>query len=147
MKLSLRVVSCMLAIVGVVMCWPAPRSESSQGVNFDKLSAQDRKVLQERFGKEIWPLMQRGGKDGCVGCHSTSKGGQALRLSGDLGKDFPRLVKDGFFIPDDLGSLLGRMLEKDPKRRMPPDKRPGWSDKELDLLRVFVADLDKKQKK
>jgi hypothetical protein len=137
----------LLVVAGVISCWPSSRLESSQGVNFDKLSADDRKVMQERFAKDIWPLMQRNGKDGCVGCHSTGKGGQALRLSGDVTKDFPRLVKDGFFIPDDLGSLLGRMQEKDAKRRMPPGKLPGWSDKELDLLRVFVADLDKKQKK
>ena len=103
--------------------------------------------MQERFGKEIWPLMQRGGKDGCIGCHATPKGGQALRLSGDLNRDFPKLVKDGFFLPDDLGSLYGRMIEKDAKRRMPPAKRPGWSEKELELLKAFIDDLDKKQKK
>ena len=136
MRILVRTLLLMAA--GVVCLWTVPRSESGQGNNFDKLSDDDRKAMQERFGKEIWPIMQRGGKDGCVGCHSTAKGGQALRLSGNLNKDFPKLVKDGFFIPDDLGSLYGRMIEKDAKRRMPPDKRPGWSDKELDLLKAFV---------
>ena len=36
---------------------------------------------------------------------------------------------------------------KDAKRRMPPNGREGWSSKEIELLRTFVADLDKKQKK
>src|SRR5262249_19613403 len=34
------------------------------GANFDFLTDSDRKVLQERFVKEIWPLMQRGEKNG-----------------------------------------------------------------------------------
>src|SRR5690242_18507518 len=95
MKLSVRVVLGLVIVSGAALCWPAGRAQSDQGVNFDKLSAEDRKVLQERFAQDIWPLMQRGGKDGCVGCHATPKGGQALRLSGKVEKDFPRLLKDG----------------------------------------------------
>ena len=146
-----RLLLCLLAVGAVIAnsaSWATPRLESNEGgVNFDKLSAEDRKVMQERFAKEIFPLMQRGGKDGCLGCHGGGKGGQALRLTGQVDKDFPKLVKDGFFVPDDPGSLLGRMMEKDPKRRMPPDKKQAWSDKELELMKTFVTDLEKKQKK
>ena len=117
------------------------------GPNFDYLKDGDRKAMQERFAKELWPLLERNGKEGCVGCHALAKTGGHMKMTGNIDKDFRMLVKDGFFIPDDLGSLLGRMQEKDLKRRMPPDKRPGWSDKELELLKAFVADLDKKQKK
>jgi hypothetical protein len=148
MKL-LRLLACVFVVGAAAWNCLTARLESSQGggMNFDKLSDEDRKAMQERFGKEIWPLMQRAGKDGCIGCHSAGKGGQALRLTGDVAKDFPRMVKDGFFIPDDSGSLLGRIMDKDAKRRMPPDKRQAWDEKEIQLLRAFVADLEKKQRK
>jgi hypothetical protein len=114
------------------------------GQNFDRLSDSDRQLMQQRFEKEIWPLMTRGGKDGCVGCHS-GKAVTALRLSGDVSKDFGRLVREGFFIPGDAGSLLERVTDPDKKRRMPLD-RSAWSEAEVKVLRAFVADLDRKQK-
>jgi hypothetical protein len=128
-------------VLGLVLTMRA-----AQGANFDKLSAEDRQALSQRFEKEIWPLMERGGKDGCVGCHS-GKIVSDLRLTGKADKDFAMLVKAGFFLPDDAGSLLGRVTDPDPKRRMPPGKRPHWSDKEIAVLRDFTADLNKKQKK
>src|SRR6185312_16302785 len=72
---------------------------------FDRLAPADREEFAKRFEKEIRPLMQRGGKDGCVGCHN-GKGGGALRLRGNADKDFGMLLKEGFFLPDDAGSLL-----------------------------------------
>ena len=117
------------------------------GGNFDKLSDADRKVFQERFTKEIWPLMQRNGKDGCAGCHGAgSKTVSSLKLKGDPAKDFPMLLKEGFFIPDDSGSVLTRISSKDKERRM-PHKREPWVKAEIDVLQKFVADLDKKQQK
>ena len=113
---------------------------------FDRLSAEDRKVLAERFAKEIYPLMQRNGKDGCVGCHS-GKLVSALTLTGDAGKDFAFLVKEGFFLPGDRGSLLGRITDKDPKRHMPLGNRPRWSAEEVAKLRAFEAEVEKKQRK
>ena len=118
----------------------------AQQNSFDKLSTADRQAFQKRFTKEIWPLMQRNGKDGCVGCHS-GKIVTALRLTGDVNKDFPMLLREGFFIPDDAGSLHGRITDKDPGRRMPRSKVQFWNDPEVKLLRQFVMDLDKKQKK
>jgi hypothetical protein len=111
---------------------------------FDKLSEADRKAFGERFQKEIWPLLERGGKDGCAGCHSTKKG--SLRLSGDPSKDFVMLVGDGYLLPKDPGSVLERIVDKDKKRRMPPDGKQGWSESEVKILRQFVDDLDKKNK-
>jgi hypothetical protein len=128
--------------LGILMfAWQVSRA---QPPSFDKLTDQDRQALQKRFEKEIWPLMQREGKKGCMGCHA---GGQvtALRLTGELSKDFPMLVRDGFFIPDDAGSLLGRVTDPDPERRMPRKGKP-WTDTEVQTLRTFVADLNKKQK-
>src|SRR4051794_39027265 len=80
----------------------------AQGRNFDKLADADRKVLGERFKADVWPLLVRGGKDGCVGCHSGGKLVSALRFSGDPDKDFRMLLREGFFLKDDGGSLLGR---------------------------------------
>jgi hypothetical protein len=119
-------------------------SAMAQPPSFDRLSDTDRQTFQERFAKEVWPLMERGGKDGCVGCHN-GKGGGALRLRGDAGKDFALMLREGFFLPDDAGSLLARITDKSPKRRMPP-KGPAWSEADVQVLRAFVRDLDKKQK-
>lgn len=116
------------------------------GGSFDRLDEADRQVFQKRFDKDIWPLLLRGGKDGCVGCH---RGGQvtALKFSGDSPKDFRMLLKDGFFIPNDSGSLHGRITDKNQKRRMPPGQRSGLTEPEAALLQTFILDLDKKQQK
>jgi len=115
------------------------------GQNFDRLDESDRQAFQRRFEKEIWPLLTRGGKDSCMSCHQ--KGAGSLRLRGDAGKDFVYLLKEGFFLRDDAGSLLARVSDKDKKRRMPPGLRAAWTDAEVSVLRAFVIDVDKKQKK
>ena len=139
MKRGIVVAAVVVAIGAGVALW-------AQQNSFDKLSAPDRQAFQERFTKEIWPLMQRNGKQGCVGCHS-GKIVTALRLTGDVNKDFPMLLREGFFIPDDAGSLHGRITDKDPQRRMPRSKVQFWTDAEAKLLQTFVMDLDEKQKK
>lgn len=117
------------------------------GGGFDKLSDADRKVFQERFTKDVWPLLQRNGKDGCVGCHSPgTKTVSSLKFKGDPSKDFAMLLKEGFFLPNDSGSLLTRITSTSKKERMPLNPRDPWSAAEIDVLRKFVADLDKKQK-
>jgi hypothetical protein len=118
--------------------------QAPQAGKFDRLSDEDRKTLGERFQKEVWPLLVRNGEDGCIGCHRSKQGGAALRLSGDPAKDFRTLVGQGFLLKDDAGSLLERIVDKDKKRRMPPGARPGWSEPEIKILRIFIEDLDKK---
>lgn len=123
------------------------RSHSAaQAPNFDRLKDGDRKQLQQRFEKEVWPLMNRGGKQGCVGCHS---GGivSALKLTGQPGDDFAMLVRDGFFLPDDAGSILSRLTDPDPERRMPRGKAKAWTPAEVKVLETFVTDLNAKQQK
>jgi hypothetical protein len=117
---------------------------AGQPGKFDKLSDADRQAFGERFKKEIWPLLERGKKDGCVGCHSTKKG--SLRFSADPAKDWVMLIGEGYLLPKDPGSLLERLIDKDPKRRMPEPPRPGWTAEEIQILRQFVDDLDKKNK-
>ena len=98
------------------------------GPNFDRLTDADRKDMQERFTKEVWPLLIRGEKNGCVGCHN--------------GKI------NGFMLRDDSGSLLAHIKSKDRKKRMPPPgKADPWTEAEMDVLQKFVVDLDKKQQK
>ena len=119
------------------------------GPNFDFLKDEDRKVLQDRFTKEIYPLMQRHEKNGCVGCHHQSgKINSSLKMTGNADKDFRMLVKDGFFIPNDTGSMLTRVTSKDRKKKMPPPgKADPWTKEEVELLTKFVSDLDSKQQK
>ena len=112
--------------------------------NFDKLSDEDRKIFAERFEKEIWPMLVRGGKDGCVGCHN-AKIVSALKFIGDPKKDFPKLLREGFFLYQDSGSFLDRVVTKDPKRRMPRKEKDRWPDKEIEVLREFTIAIDKKQ--
>ncbi len=114
------------------------------GTNFDSLKDTDRQAMQERFAKEVWPLLQRNGKEGCVGCHQLPKGGGNLKLTGDSAKDFRMLVKEGFFIPGDSGSVLTQIG----KKRMPPaGKGKAWTKEEIEVLSKFVADLEDKQQK
>jgi hypothetical protein len=117
-----------------------------QPPNFDKLSESDRKAFGERFKKEIWPLLVGGGKDGCVGCHDGKKV-TTLRFRGDPELDFRMLVKDGYLLKDDAGSLLDRIIDRDRKRRMPPDNLPPWAESQVRVLRAFVNDLDRKNSK
>lgn len=116
------------------------------GRSFDKLTDADRKVFAERFERDVWPLLVRGGKDGCVGCHRGGKIVSSLRLSGNVDKDFVTLLKEGFFLHPDDGSLVGRLTDKDPKRRM-PEKKEAWAEKDIKVVRDFVIDLQKKEKK
>ena len=137
------ILPAMLAFVGSSLA----ATLAGGGANFDFLTDSDRKVLQERFVKEIWPLMQRGEKNGCVGCHN-GKIVSSLKMSGNAEKDFRMLVKDGFFIPDDSGSVLTRIKSKDRKQRMPPPgKGDPWTQEETEVLHKFVMDLDRKQQK
>jgi len=116
--------------------------------NFDSLKDEDRKAMQERFAKELWPLMTRNDKEGCVGCHAQAKTRGQMRMTGDLEKDFRKLVKEGFFIPNDSGSILAHVASKDGKQRMPPPgKGKAWTKEEIEVLQKFVVDLDKKQQK
>ncbi|HTD78006.1 MAG TPA: hypothetical protein VK898_10250 [Chloroflexota bacterium] len=136
-----------VAIASLVLLPLGLRSSApAQERNFDKLPDADRRVLGERFKQQVWPLLARGGKDGCVGCHSTPKGGPALRFSGDPDKDFRMLLRDGFFLKDDGGSLLGRIEESNKKRRMPPGPLPRWTDAEKKPLSDLVDAIDRKQK-
>jgi len=146
MKLTSRLLLGMIVAGGVTGLWLGTRTALAQQ-SFDKLSAEDRKIFQERFEKELWPLMMRNEKDGCIGCHTGKKTVTDLRLTGAIEKDFPKMLKMGFFIPDDAGSLLGRVTDKDKKRHMPPPPRKSWTPEEIQLLRTFVMDMDKKQKK
>jgi hypothetical protein len=120
-------------------------SATAGGQNFDKLNDADRKVFAERFEREVWPLLVRGGKDGCVGCHRGGKIVSALRFSGNVDKDFLMLLKDGFFLHPDDGSLLARLTDKDAERRMPHKLKP-WEEKDIAVLRSFVLDLKKKER-
>ena len=117
---------------------------AAQPANFDRLAEPDRKVFGERFKKEVWPLLARGGKDGCVGCHN-GKVVSALKFAGDPDKDFRMLLRDGFFLKDDPGSLLSRIEDTNLKRRMPPKDLPTWTETERKMLEALVNAIDAKQ--
>ena len=133
----------LLGGTAVVLLLGLRRPSAAQPPSFDKLVEADRKVLGERFQREIWPLLVRGGKDGCVGCHT---GKTALRFAGDADKNFRMLLREGFFLKDDDGSLLSRINDTNKKRVMPPGNRPHWTAAEKRLLSDFVEAVHQKQK-
>ena len=136
----MRIGTCLV----VTLLCGVPWLDAGQSSSFDKLSAADRVVFAERFQRELWPLLTRGGKDSCLGCHH-GKHSSGLRLSGQADADFRTLLREGFLLKDDPGSVLASVTRTDGKRRMPPGKRPAWSAAEVRLLRDFVEDLHKRQ--
>jgi hypothetical protein len=115
------------------------------GLAGGKLSAADQKKFAERFSKEVWPLLTRRGKDGCVGCHHP-KHRTELRFSGKPDSDLAMLLKEGFLIPDDPGSLLAVVTTRK-RGRMPPGNRTAWTAAEVKVLRAFETDLNKSLKR
>ncbi len=115
-------------------------------MNFDRLKDLDRERFSDRFQKQVWPLLVRNGKDGCVGCHH-SQHRSTLRFTGKPDPDFRKLLRDGFFLVDDPGSMLHVVSTTNKRTQMPPGNRPRWSKKDIQVLKQFVQDLDKFQQK
>ena len=108
---------------------------AAEGLAADQMAAWSR-----RFESEIWPLMTRHERDGCVGCH-TPRHRSMLKFSGRADADFRMLLEGGFLLPQDPGALLHVVTTPNPKTRMPPDDRPSWSGDEVALLKRFVTEL------
>jgi hypothetical protein len=117
---------------------------ADQPVPAGQLSAADHKAFELRFQRDLWPLLSRNGKDGCVGCHHREhKSG--LQFFPDADTSFQVLLTEGFFEPANPSSLLARASAPKGDGRMPPGSRPGWTDAELQTLRRFVNDLYQRQ--
>lgn len=142
-RLLLSVV-CVVSLGATVWAWQEPAAPRSR---FDRLSDEDRAAFSKRFEKEVWPLLSRNDNDGCVGCHNSRQNRGGLKFTGKPDADFQTLLKKGFLLPKDPGSVLYTVSSKDSRRRMPPGEREAWTAKEVEVLRGFVTDLDQKQKK
>jgi hypothetical protein len=114
------------------------------GGSFDKLGDADRQAFQARFEREVWPLLLRDGKDGCVGCHVANHR-STLKFVGKAGDDYRKLLADGFFLHNDSANLVAVIETKDRKKKMPPGQRPAWAADDIKVLKQFIADVDKKQ--
>jgi hypothetical protein len=137
----------LLTASAVVLLLGRQGLDARQAQGFDRLTEADRKELAERFRRDIWPLLEKGGKNGCVGCHMDRKIVSALRMTGDADKDFRIMLRDGFFLPDDPGGVAGRLIDKDRKRVMPPpSKGPRWPEADVKKVRDFVLEIEKRQK-
>jgi hypothetical protein len=138
-----------LLLVGLAGFLALPRAErawsAETGLAGGKLTEADQKKFAQRFRREVWPLLTRRGKDGCVGCHH-SRHRTELRFSGKPNPDFAMLLKDGFLLPEDAGSLLTVVTAPKRKGRMPPGNRPAWTPAEVKVLRAFEKDLNKSLK-
>lgn len=118
------------------------------GENFDRLSDADRAAFAERFEKEVWPMLSKGGKESCIGCHAVGKNNvTTLRFSGDARKDYAKILKEGYLIKGDAGSVLERIKTTRADRKMPPGKRDRVPAEEIQILERFINDMDAKQAK
>ena len=70
-----------------------------------------------------------------------------LRVKGEPDKDFRYMLRAGFFLKGDAGSLLSRINETQKNRTMPPPELPRWTDAEKKILSDFVNDVHAKQKR
>ena len=50
-------------------------------------------------------------------------------------------------VEEHIGFCDWCLTYRDPMRRMPPGKRPAWTEAEVKVLRDFVTELDRRQKK
>jgi len=141
LRMKLLLMLALFALCGTVVAW-----EDTPTSRFDRLTEEDRVEFSKRFEKEVWPLFLRNEGDGCVGCHTTRQNRGGLSFTGKADPDFRTLLKKGFFLPKDPGGVLYVVNTKDTRRRMPPGNRDQWTAKEVELLKSFVTDLDKKQK-
>ncbi|HEU4754393.1 MAG TPA: hypothetical protein VFU47_14895, partial [Armatimonadota bacterium] len=105
-----------------------------------KLSLEDTARFDERFRTEIWPLLERA-EGGCVSCHNEKNPSQLHFPAEGSSASFKRLLTQGFFEPENPGSLLSRVASPLKEQRMPPPPARSWSDAEIAKLRAFVTDL------
>ncbi len=105
-----------------------------------RLSLEDAAALEERFTKEIWPLLDRA-NGGCVACHRANNPSQLHFGEDGAGFNFKKLLGHGFFNPDNPSGLLARITSPIPEQRMPPAPANPWPAGEVEKLRRFVKDL------
>lgn len=125
---------------GLAQGAPAPAKAPVKPPVGGKLSPADAAALEERFTKEIWPLLDRA-SGGCVACHD-GKSPSTLRFpTGGASAGFKKLFGEGFLDPENPSGLLARITTPDKDQRMPPAPAPGWTDAEADTLRSFLKEV------
>jgi hypothetical protein len=118
----------------------APRAGAAAPMTGGRLAPDDAAQLEERFTREIWPLLDRA-NGGCVSCHNAQNPSQ-LHFSADgPGGNFKKLLSGSFFEPENPVSLLARVTSPVKEQRMPPPPMKAWTDDEVGKLRDFVTDL------
>jgi hypothetical protein len=96
----------------------------------------------QRFQRELWPLLTRGGEHSCVSCHDADNR-SPLHFFSEPHSDFRMLRENAYFSATEPDTLLGRLTSTNPKKRMPKGKTAQpWSDREIQALRSFAADLN-----
>lgn len=104
------------------------------------LKGEDAAALQERFTREVWPLLERA-NGGCISCHNAKNPSQ-LHFSADgPAANFKKLLAGGFFDPENPSGIIARVVTADSSIRMPPPPFKAWTDDEISSLRSFVTDL------
>ena len=57
------------------------------------------------------------------------------------------MIHVGVFLHNDAANLVALIETPVRKKRMPPGQRPGWAADDIKVLKQFIADVDKKQKR
>ena len=100
------------------------------------LTPDDTKAFEDRFAKELWPLMQ----ENCVPCHG-SKNASQLLLVGDSRAAFLKMLGEGFFDADNHASILERVATTDKQIIMPPTSMGTLSRIQVAAFTKFSEDL------
>lgn len=104
------------------------------------LAAEDATILQDRFTREIWPLLERA-NGGCVSCHNAKNPSQLHFAAEGPAPNFKKLLAGGFFDPENPSGIMARVTTADSAVRMPPPPFKAWAEDEISLLRSFVTEL------
>ncbi|MFT4639838.1 MAG: hypothetical protein ACI8T1_003163 [Verrucomicrobiales bacterium] len=111
-------------------------------LSFGALHAEeDLPQLQAQFTEHLYPLFNTATEsESCVQCHDSASTSD-LVFHGDAAEDFQMLLQDGYLHSIGPDSLLGRIVTKAEKRRM-PKKGPAWEDASIDTLKAFLANVE-----
>ncbi len=105
-----------------------------------ELDAEVHHEFQERFDREIWPIISDNGKSSCIRCHDQNHQ-SGFRLTGEASADFTAMLGDGWFHPHDPGGILFCITSKNPEFMMPPGKLPRLEEAQVEVLTEFARDL------
>ena len=105
----------------------------AQSPSFDRIPEADKPALRKRFETEVWPFFQLRVAPG-TSASAVHEQGWFAKAPRNADRDFDMMLKEGFFLPDDAGSLIVRVADTDKKRRIARTQAT-WNGSRIKVLR------------